>query len=129
LAAADLPAPDPYVGDWTAAGGYQAGRRLVKDRRATAAYVAQDRMAQGLLLALHEAGRRVPQDFSVVGFDDVPEAAYTIPPLTTMRQDFDVLGRRTVDAVLARISGGEPPDLQPIIPELIVRASSGPAPA
>jgi len=129
LSEAELPAPEPFVGDWTAEGGYRAGLEIAKDLRATAAYVAQDRMAQGLLLALHEAGRRVPEDFSVVGFDDVPEAAYMIPPLTTVRQDFDELGRRAVDALLARLTGAEPPSLAPIVPELVVRASTGPAPS
>ena len=128
LSQADLPAPEPYAGDWTAEGGYRAGLQIAKDLRATAAYVAQDRMAQGLLLALHEAGRRVPEDFSVVGFDDVPEAAYTIPPLTTMRQDFDALGQRAVDTLLARIAGTKPPSSKPIVPELIVRLSTAPRP-
>jgi len=128
LSEADLPAPEPYVGDWTAAGGYRAGLEMVRDLRATAAYVAQDRMAQGLLLALHEAGRRVPEDFSVVGFDDVPEAAYMIPPLTTVQQDFDALGRSAVDALLARLSGSESSSRRLIVPELVVRGSTGPAP-
>jgi DNA-binding LacI/PurR family transcriptional regulator len=128
LGQADLPAPEPVEGDWTAESGYRAGASLAADPRITAAYVAQDRMAQGLLLALHEAGRRVPEDFSVVGFDDVPESAYTIPPLTTMRQDFDALGTRAVDTLLARIAGEEPPAPTPIVPELVIRASTAPVP-
>lgn len=128
LSQADLPAPEPFIGDWTAAGGYRAGLLIAADERATAAYVAQDRMAQGLLLALHERGRRVPEDFSIVGFDDVPEAAYMIPPLTTMRQDFDALGRRAVDTLLARIAGTDTPSSVPIVPQLITRRSAGPAP-
>lgn len=128
LSQAELPAPEPYVGDWTAEGGYRAGLAMVKDTRATAAYVAQDRMAQGLLLALYEAGRRVPEDFSVVGFDDLPESAYMIPPLTTVRQDFDALGRSAVDALVARIDGSESPSKRLIVPELVVRRSTAPAP-
>lgn len=129
LAEADLPAPEPFVGDWTAESGYRAGIEMARDLRATAAYVAQDRMAQGLLLALHRAGRRVPQDFSVASFDDVPEAAYSIPPLTTVRQDFAALGRRAVDALLARVTGAEPPSRAPLVPELIVRESTAPPPS
>ncbi|WP_199521157.1 LacI family DNA-binding transcriptional regulator [Jiangella anatolica] len=128
LAETGLAAPEPVVGDWTAESGYLVGRELAADRHVTAVYAANDRMAQGLLLALHEAGRRVPQDVSVVGFDDVPEAAYMIPPLTTVRQDFAALGRRCIEAVLALI-GNEPrlePD--PLVPTLVVRESSGPAP-
>src|SRR5690606_29548383 len=98
LADARLVATEPLVCDWTAAGGYEAGRRLAAARSFAAAYCANDRIAQGLLLALHEAGRSVPDSFSVVGFDDVPEAAYYLPPLTTMRQDFAALGRRCIEA-------------------------------
>lgn len=129
LAEAGLPAPEPLIGDWTAASGYEVGKEIARNLTATAAYVANDRMAQGVLLALHEAGRRVPDDFSVVGFDDVPEAAYLIPPLTTVRQDFTALGRRCIEAVLALINGEPPIEPEPLIPNLIVRESTGPAPA
>jgi len=128
LAEAGLPAPEPLVGDWTAESGYEVGKQIARNLTATAAYVANDRMAQGLLLALHEAGRRVPEDFSVVGFDDVPEAAYLIPPLTTIRQDFTALGRRCIESVIALINGDPPVEPEPLIPNLIVRASAGPVP-
>jgi DNA-binding LacI/PurR family transcriptional regulator len=84
-------------------------------------------MALGLLAALHEAGLDVPGDVSVVGFDDLPEAPYFIPPLTTVRQDFAELGRRGVQLVLARLSGE---NLHPeaVPPALLVRASTGPVP-
>lgn len=124
LAHANLVASEPYVGDWTAESGYVVGRELARDLQATAVYVANDRMAQGVLLALHEAGRRVPEDFSVVGFDDVPEAAFLIPPLTTIRQDFTALGRRCIEAVLALINGEPPIEPEPLIPNLIVREST-----
>jgi DNA-binding LacI/PurR family transcriptional regulator len=63
-------------------------------------------MAMGALRALHEAGRRVPRDVSVVGFDDVPEAPYLLPPLTTVRQDFAELGRHSLDLLVDQISTG-----------------------
>jgi DNA-binding LacI/PurR family transcriptional regulator len=66
----------------------------------------------------------VPEDFSVVGFDDVPEAAYLIPPLTTIRQDFTALGRRCIEAVLALINGEPPIEPEPLIPNLIIREST-----
>lgn len=128
LAEAGLVAAEPVVGDWTAEGGYLAGKQIAAELEATACYVANDRMAQGLLLALHEAGRRVPEDFSVVGFDDVPEAAYLIPPLTTIRQDFTALGRRCIEAILALINGEPAIDPEPLVPNLVVRSSTGPAP-
>lgn len=128
LAHARLVAAEPLAGDWTAESGYAVGREVARDHGATAVYVANDRMAQGVLLALHEAGRRVPEDFSVVGFDDVPEAAYLIPPLTTIRQDFTALGRRCIEAVLALINGEPPIEPEPLIPNLIVRSSTAPPP-
>jgi DNA-binding LacI/PurR family transcriptional regulator len=89
--------------------------------------VANDQMALGALRALHEAGRRVPHDVSVVGFDDIPEAPYFIPPLTTVRQDFDEMGRTGLRLLLDTM---EAPDRAPahleVDPELIVRSSSGP---
>ena len=100
----------------------------MSDPRFTAAYCANDRIAQGLLLALYEAGRVVPRDFSVVGFDDVPEAAYCIPPLTTMRQDFTKLGRRCIEALMVRLNGEPPQEADPLLPVLIQRSSTAPAP-
>jgi DNA-binding LacI/PurR family transcriptional regulator len=83
-------------------------------------------MALGLLAALHEEGLSVPGDVSVVGFDDLPEAPYFTPPLTTVRQDFAELGRRGVQLVLARLQGADlHPD--PVPPTLVVRASTGPS--
>lgn len=129
LGDAHLVATDPFVCDWSARSGYEQGKLMLRNERFTAAYCANDRIAQGLLLALHEAGRPVPQRFSVVGFDDVPEAAYLIPPLTTIRQDFAALGRRCIEAVLLRITGQPPRQTEPMIPSLVVRTSSGPVPA
>lgn len=125
LSAADLPAPPHVTGDWTVAGGYQAGVELLERvPDATAIYVANDHMALGLLLALHRAGRRVPDDISVVGFDDIPEAAYAIPPLTTVRQDFDEIGRQCIAALLEVMAGTPAHSQAPILPELIVREST-----
>lgn len=128
VAAAGLAALEPVVGDWTAESGYLVGREIARNPEITAVYAANDRMAQGLLLALHEAGRRVPEDVSVVGFDDVPEAAYLIPPLTTVRQDFAALGRRCIEAMLARIDDQQWLEPEPLIPSLVVRQSTATAP-
>ena len=83
-------------------------------------------MALGLLRALAEAGLKVPDDVRVVGFDDVPEAAYYAPPLTTVRQDFIALGRSAFDRVLLRMEGGRPDPRASVPAELIVRDSTGP---
>jgi DNA-binding LacI/PurR family transcriptional regulator len=134
LIAAGAPVPEVSYGSWWPSSGYAAGRELAARVRAgrrsreevTAVFVANDQMALGLLNALHEEGLSVPGDISVVGFDDVPEAAYYTPPLTTIRQDFAELGRRGVQLVLARLRG-EGFHAEPVMPQLIVRGSTGPA--
>jgi DNA-binding LacI/PurR family transcriptional regulator len=85
-------------------------------------------MALGLLKALHERGRRVPEDISVVGFDDVPEAAYYWPALTTVNQDFSALGRRAVELALRALEGETDPVSELVQPEVVVRDSTGRAP-
>ncbi|WP_182882975.1 substrate-binding domain-containing protein, partial [Microbispora sp. H10949] len=113
--------------DWTASSGYELGRRLAADEAVTAVFVANDHMAMGVLRALREAGRRVPEDVSVVGFDDVPEAAYFWPPLTTVRQDFGVLGRQAFRLLLQRIAGRDVESARLVEPELVVRESAAAA--
>ncbi|MFZ8755884.1 LacI family DNA-binding transcriptional regulator [Microbacterium sp. HMH0099] len=121
LADAGAAMPDPVRGDWTSASGYAAVDDL---DRATALFVANDQMALGVLRALTDAGRRVPEDVAVVGFDDIVDAAQYRPPLTTVRQDFDELGGRAVAALVAAIEGGAPV-AESVPTSLVVRASSG----
>jgi DNA-binding LacI/PurR family transcriptional regulator len=110
-------------GDWTARSGYEAGKFISTDRRITAVFVANDQMALGVIRALIEEGVRVPEDVSVVGCDDVPEAAYYRPSLTTVRLDFNDLGRRCLQQVVGLIEG-EPQPMPLLQPDLIVRDSS-----
>jgi DNA-binding LacI/PurR family transcriptional regulator len=121
-------APEPRVvrGDWSSRSGYEAGKSLAGQKGLTAVFVANDQMALGLLRAFTEAGMRVPQDVHVAGFDDVPEAAYFNPPLTTVRQDFIEVGRRTFRMLAERIDGRQPPSHNLVEAELIVRESTGP---
>ena len=113
------------AGDWSARSGYEIGLQLARQPEVTAVFCANDHMALGLLRALGEQGRRVPEDVSVVGFDDIPEAAFFRPPLTTVRQDFGELGRRAlrllVDTICDHHSAGSP---LPVDPELVVRSSA-----
>jgi DNA-binding LacI/PurR family transcriptional regulator len=133
LLAAGAPVPDVAYGNWWPSSGHAAGRELAGRVRAgrrsgeevTAVFVANDQMALGVINAFHEEGLSVPGDVSVVGFDDVPEAAYYTPPLTTVRQDFAELGRRGVQLVLARLRG-EAFHAEPVMPQLVVRGSTGP---
>ncbi|MFC9559984.1 LacI family DNA-binding transcriptional regulator [Agromyces sp. NPDC056965] len=122
-----LRAPEPIEGDWLAASGYAAGLRLADDREATAVFSSNDQMSLGLLHAYRELGVRVPDDVSVIGFDDVPEAAHFAPPLTTVRQDFDALGRDVVATLLEVLRGeADAVDRTARVPELVVRASTAP---
>ena len=102
---------------------------MLRTKELTAVFVANDSMALGLLRRLHEAGREVPREISIVGFDDIPEAAYFTPPLTTVRQDFSELGRRCLRILLARIEGERAPAHLVVRPELVVRESAGTAPS
>jgi DNA-binding LacI/PurR family transcriptional regulator len=122
---AGLDAERVYPGDWSSASGYAAGRRIVADGVPTAVFAANDQMALGVLSALAEAGLDVPRDVSVAGFDDVPDAAYFTPALTTVQQDFAALASRCV-AVLEQILHGEAAKSVRIRPELVVRASTAP---
>lgn len=116
--------PLKWEGDWSARSGYEAGRSLAEDPEITAVFVANDQMALGLIHALRGVGRQVPDDVSVVGFDDLPEAAYFAPPLTTVRQEFGALGRRAM-SLIERVLGGEA-DAQEALVEatLVVREST-----
>lgn len=120
-----LPGPE-VTGDWSAESGYAAGLRIADDRDVTAVFAANDAMALGVLKALHEKGRRVPDDISVVGFDDVPEAAYYWPPLTTVNQDFATLGLRALELTLRALDGEADPVAALVAPALVVRESTGP---
>lgn len=118
-------APEPVVrGDWSAASGHVAVRALLE---ATAVFSANDQMALGLIRALDEHGRRVPEDVSVIGFDDVPDAANYRPPLTTVRQDFAALADRAVAALVAEIEGIEAVSGEAtVVPTLLTERDSTP---
>lgn len=126
LAAYRLEAVEAAHGDWSAASGYRLGADLDLPE-GSAVFCANDHMAVGLFSALRERGLRVPDDVSVVGYDDVPEAAYAYPPLTTVRQDFAGLGELIMQRVLLAV---EQPDDEsaaaPLPTQLIVRGSTRP---
>lgn len=142
LTASGREVPELLRGDWTPASGYEVGRLLAEDPSVTAVFVANDEMAAGLLRALHEVGRRIPEEVSVVGFDDVL-AEHLWPPLTTVHQDFAGIGANLVRELLRRLaplegapSGtgtalgtGAPEVSTTLVPaQLVVRQSTGPAP-
>jgi DNA-binding LacI/PurR family transcriptional regulator len=129
LEAAGAEIPPVLVGDWSPRSGYRLGLQLAKDRDVTAIFVANDQMALGVLRALHERGREIPREVSIVGFDDIPEAQYFTPPLTTVRQDFSEMGRSSLRLLLELMQDtGQPPQRLTIAPELVVRRSTAPPP-
>ncbi|RCV47620.1 LacI family transcriptional regulator [Marinitenerispora sediminis] len=125
LAACGAPVPRPWSGDWSPRSGYDAGREIARRGGVTAVFAGNDHMALGALRAFQEAGLRVPEDIALVGFDDVPEAAFYAPPLTTVRQDFSSVGRRCIELLLARLEDGhEAAEHVLVPPELVVRSST-----
>ncbi len=118
----------PLIGDWTPGSGYAAGRALAADSSVTAVMCANDEMAFGVMLALHAAGLTVPADISVMGFDGISLSRYSVPPLSTIRQDFPQMGRELVRMVLSQIGSTHLhaiPDV--IVPlELVERESTAP---
>lgn len=114
------------VGDWTGDFAYDFATGLRDLPEYTAIFVANDDMAIGLVHGLHDRGFSVPDDLSVIGFDDIPLARHVLPPLTTVRQNFHALGVSVVDMLRAAIEEREIPQTTRIPAELMVRASSGP---
>jgi DNA-binding LacI/PurR family transcriptional regulator len=131
LEEAGRPVPGPLHGDWSAESGYAAGLALAARPDCTAVFVSNDQMALGVLRALHERGRAVPREISVVGFDDIPDAAHFVPPLTTVHQDFAEVGRRCVQQVLLQIREGQTarPGTDLVPTRLMVRRSTSAPPA
>lgn len=122
-----LPPVEMAIGDWSAASGFEAGMSLAHSADVTAVFVANDQMALGLLLALDAVGRSVPDEVSVVGFDNIPESGYYQPPLTTISQDFHQLGARAMEALLQLVNHQNKPAMaRSVTPKLVVRASTAP---
>ncbi|HRE26856.1 MAG TPA: LacI family DNA-binding transcriptional regulator [Anaerolineales bacterium] len=121
-----LPADGLVTGDWSATSGYTGALALLERIPGLTAIFAQnDRMAIGALHALREAGRRVPDDVSIIGFDDIPLASYFDPALSTIQQDFAVMGRRAAHRLIAAFDTGRlEPTLERIPATLIVRQST-----
>ena len=128
LAAAGVkPRADEFArGDFGPQSGAAAMRRLLKSaRRPTAVFVCNDLMAIGALSAAHAEGIAVPEQLSVVGFDDIELAAYTMPPLTTVAQPKEAIGTGAASLLLERLIAGRSEGKRVIMqPELRVRAST-----
>lgn len=123
-----LPVPPEIYGDWSAESGYRAGLILGRMPDVSAVFVASDEMAFGLIKAVTELGRSVPQDISVVSIDDIELAPYCAPPLTTVRQPLEEMGRQAVHHLDALLNDELAPESETrttvIVPELIIRSST-----
>jgi DNA-binding LacI/PurR family transcriptional regulator len=118
--------PKPLQAGWEPRSGYEAGLRLARDPKVTAVLCGNDDLALGVIRALHEAGRGVPESVSVVGFDDTPLAPFYYPALTTVRQDFRALGRVSFAKLRAALGRSlEPEEFVVPPPELVIRESAG----
>jgi len=120
-------------GDFTEEAGYRAGQMLAAQaERPDAIFAANDMMAVGCLVALREAGIRVPDQIALAGFDDIPLARFLSPPLTTVRADIATLGLLALERLAGLIESGAPPaahSAERLPVEVVVRGSSGAAPA
>jgi LacI family transcriptional regulator len=116
------------AGDFHEEGGMRAVYQLMDSNVGfTAMFCVNDETAYGACLALFRKGMRVPDDVSVIGFDDLPASTYRVPPLTSVRQSVRELGERSAEAILQLIEGRRPKITLPPV-ELVVRESTGPAP-
>jgi DNA-binding LacI/PurR family transcriptional regulator len=126
LKASGRDVPPVLVGDWTPESGYRAGLQLVDTPGVSAVFVANDQMALGVLRAFHEKGVAVPEQVSVVGFDDMAESAQFWPPLTTVHQHFELAGSTAVSLLVDELEGRDvTAGVRRIETELVVRDSSG----
>jgi DNA-binding LacI/PurR family transcriptional regulator len=123
---AGVAVPAVLAAGWDVRSAYLAGKSLATDPDVTAVLCGNDDTALAVRRALYEAGRDVPGDVSVVGFDDVPGAAYWTPALTTVRMDFVGLGRACLTAIAARLTGSPQDALELAAPSLVVRESTAP---
>ena len=121
------PNPDLIVHgeNWLHRSGYEAAKELLKKKQPfTALFAQNDRIARGAINALKEAGLRVPQDVSVVGYDDIPEAEFSDPPLTTIRQPMQEVGKAATRLLIKMIEDSTATPQQILFdPELVIRSS------
>lgn len=124
LRAAGAPIPPILHATWEPTSGYRAGKELAAKDDMTAVFCGNDDIAIGVISAFLDSGKRVPEDVSVIGFDDQPHVAMWRPALTSVRQDFQDLGARAFALLASTIDTGIPPNSSAVKPELIIRDST-----
>jgi LacI family transcriptional regulator len=115
-------------GQWTVQSGYEAARDLPANSGVTAIFAANDSIAFGVVRGLQDRGFSVPQDISVVGWDNEEFARYLSPTLTTVELNLELMGRQAMQQLIARVENREAPVFEGVMGRLIPRGSSGPAP-
>jgi DNA-binding LacI/PurR family transcriptional regulator len=116
-----------WEGDWSARSGFEATKKIIKNKKITAIFAGNDAMALGALKALSEAGLSVPKDISLVGFDDLPESEFLTPSLTTAKQDFHAVGDQALGILLGLMNNSKARMNVAIKPEIIIRSSTAKA--
>lgn len=127
LTSAGAPIPPVLHGTWEPASGYRLGLELAARNDVTAVFCGNDDIAIGVIRAVFDSGKRVPEDVSVVGFDDQPHVALWRPALTTVRQDFLDLGARAFALLYSIVETGVPASTSAVKPDLIIRGSTAAA--
>ncbi len=126
LEEAGAPVPALIPATWDASSGVGIGRRLAERDDVTAVFCGNDEIAMGVISGLADAGRTVPHDVSVAGFDDHPLSGIWRPGITTVAQDFDDLGDRAFGLLQAVLAGDATPASSIETPRLVVRGSTAP---
>lgn len=126
LEEAGAPVPPLVQASYSPTSGYDSAKALLQDRSISALLCGNDELAIGAARAFQEAGRRIPEDVSIIGFDDQPFARMWMPALTTVQQDFTDLGRRTFGMLEEWLDEGRRPQDSAVTPALIIRESSAP---
>jgi LacI family transcriptional regulator len=131
LADCDIPIRETFIveGDYQQQTGYEATKRLLQqvDPRPTAIFASNDLSAFGAMDAARECGLSIPEDISIIGFDDVPQASFVYPKLTTVRQPLELMGQVAVKMLLERIQGPvRSPQRVALATQLIIRDSCAP---
>lgn len=117
--------PNVIEGDWLIETGYELGTQIASGKlKASAIFTSNDHQALGAIKALSEKNIRVPEDLSIVGFDNIAEAKYFAPALTTIHQDFDELGKLAISRMLVQLKQPTKPQSLTVAPTLVIREST-----
>ena len=117
--------PLVVTGDWSSSTGFRLGLEVnLQQNKISGIFLANDHLAVGFMHAMRMRGISIPKDLSVVGFDSIPESPYLDPPLTTVEQDFDKLGKTAMEQLFFKLAGIQATKNSPLLPTLVIREST-----